>query len=152
MYTIACRAHFHHLLGLGQVGHSPRGTSGSDGTLDWGPMWFGSQSTCHPQCIPDNPTPPDTPTPLTPLMPPNGPNTPMSPKMCPYAIYIPSGPEYLQSLPAPNTLLTPPNGPNIPKEPPNAPLFHLYLFWLLRTTLLARPQYIPDTNYTPDAP
>ena len=36
------------LPGLGEVGHSPRGTSGSAGTLDWGPMWLGSQSTCHP--------------------------------------------------------------------------------------------------------
>ena len=37
MYIIACRAHFCHLLGLGQVGHSPRETSGSDGTLNRGP-------------------------------------------------------------------------------------------------------------------
>ena len=37
MYIIACRAHFCHLLGLGQVGHSARETSGSDGTLDRGP-------------------------------------------------------------------------------------------------------------------
>ena len=29
MYKIACRAHFCHLPGLGEVGHSPRGTSGS---------------------------------------------------------------------------------------------------------------------------
>ena len=66
MYIIACRAHFYHLLGLGQVGHSPRGTSGSAGTLDWGPIRSGSQSTCHPN------------TPLTPSIPPdalNGPNT-----------------------------------------------------------------------------
>ena len=38
------------LPGLGEVVNSPRGTSGSAGTLDWGPMWLGSQSTCHPQC------------------------------------------------------------------------------------------------------
>ena len=37
MYIIACRAHFCHLLGLGQVGHSPRKTSGNDGTLNRGP-------------------------------------------------------------------------------------------------------------------
>ena len=24
-----------------------RGTSGSAGTLDWGPMWSGSRSSCH---------------------------------------------------------------------------------------------------------
>ena len=37
MYIKACRAHFCHLHGLGQVGHSPRETSGSDGTLERGP-------------------------------------------------------------------------------------------------------------------
>ena len=37
MYIITCRPHFCHLLGLGQVGHSPRETSGSDGTLNRGP-------------------------------------------------------------------------------------------------------------------
>ena len=35
------------LSGHGEVGHSLRGTSGSAGTLDWSPMWLGSQSTCH---------------------------------------------------------------------------------------------------------
>ena len=44
---MGCRGHLCHLLGLGQVGHSPRGTSGSAGTLDWGPMWFGSLSSGH---------------------------------------------------------------------------------------------------------
>ena len=98
MYIIACRAHFCHLLGLGEVGHSPRGTSGSVETLDWGPMWSGSQSTCHPQFplhpywLPDAPTPlmapnaPDTPTPQCPLMPlhicwPLNPYTPYQPPM-----------------------------------------------------------------------
>ena len=47
MYITGCRAHLCHLPGLGQVGHFPRGASGSAGTLDWGPMWSGSQSTCH---------------------------------------------------------------------------------------------------------
>ena len=80
MYIIGCRAHFCHLLGLGQVGHSPRGTSGSAGTLDWDPMWLGSQSTCHPKYTPDTPMPPDAP---------NGPNTPtprspQCPLMCLY--------------------------------------------------------------------
>ena len=36
-----------HLPGLGQVGHSPRETGGSARTLDWGPMWSGSLSSCH---------------------------------------------------------------------------------------------------------
>ena len=43
------------LPGLGEVGHSPRGTSGSAGTLDWGPMWLDSQSTCHPKYTPRRP-------------------------------------------------------------------------------------------------
>ena len=38
-----------HFPGLGQVGHSPRGTSGSAGILDWGPMWLGPQC-CHQWC------------------------------------------------------------------------------------------------------
>ena len=40
------RAPLCHLPGLGKVGHSPRGTSGSTGTLDWGPIWLGSLSSC----------------------------------------------------------------------------------------------------------
>ena len=79
MYIIACRAHVCHLLGLGQAGHSPRETSGSAGTLDWGPMWLGSQSTCHPNA---SLTPPYTPTP------PDGSNPPRRP----YTAYTPSGP------------------------------------------------------------
>ena len=101
MYIIACRAHFCHLLGLGQVGHSPRGTSGSAGTLDWGPMWLGSQSTCHPN------------TPLTPLDAPdtqNGPYTPRS-SHCPWCPYSPSGPWIPRVPPSPqytpDTLYTP---------------------------------------------
>ena len=38
------------LPGLGEVGHSLRGTSGSAGTLDWGPIWLSSQFTYHPLC------------------------------------------------------------------------------------------------------
>ena len=49
MYITGCRAHFYYLPGLGQVGHTQKETSGSAGTLDWGPMWSGSKSTCHPQ-------------------------------------------------------------------------------------------------------
>ena len=43
---MGCRAHLCHLPGLDQVGHSPRGTSGSAGTLDWGPMWSDSLFSC----------------------------------------------------------------------------------------------------------
>ena len=32
---MGCRAHLCQLPGLGQLGHSPRGTSGIAGTLDW---------------------------------------------------------------------------------------------------------------------
>ena len=82
MYIIACRAHFCHLLGLGPVDHSPRRTSGSAGTLDWDPMWLGSQSTCHPSTPltpPDAPQWPQHPTPKEPPMPPYASNTPTSP-------------------------------------------------------------------------
>ena len=89
MYITGCRVHFCHLPGVGQVGHSPRGTSGSAGTLDWGPMWLGSQSTCHPNA-PWHPLPaPCHPTPLLapwcplypcwPLMPPDTPNPLLDP-------------------------------------------------------------------------
>ena len=61
--------------------------------------------------------------------------------MPPYATYTLLDPEYLHSLPSPNTPLTPPTplmpqcplmAPNIPTplEVPNAPLCHLYPFWL----------------------
>ena len=49
------------LPGLGDVGHSPRGTSGSAGTLDWGLKCLDSQSTCHPSMPPDTPTSPACP-------------------------------------------------------------------------------------------
>ena len=42
MYITGCRAHLCHLPGLGQEGHSIRGTSGSAGVLDCSPMWSGS--------------------------------------------------------------------------------------------------------------
>ena len=136
MYIKACRAHFCHLLGLGKVGHSPRetsvgvmgasrgplpglgeighspwGTSGSAGTLDWGPMWLGSQSTCHLQCTPTLLMAPMPPTPLTPL------GAPM-PLMPPIPLLAP---EYLHSLPAPNVSLTPPTSPDSPQCPPDTP-------------------------------
>ena len=99
------------LPGLGEVGHSPRATSGSAGTLNWGPMWLGSQSTCHPNA------------PLHPLMAPNSPTPqgdPQCPIMLPILLLVP---EYLYSLPAPqytpDTPLTPtaPTPPTTPKRP-----------------------------------
>ena len=152
MYIIACKAHFCHLLELGQVGHSPRGTSGSAGTLDWGPMWLDSQSTCqpnaplHPQWTPNTPTPsdspnlPDSPTPLgtpwchlypcwslstyTPCQPPNGPLTPLHP-------------------------LTAPNSPDTPWDPLGAPLCCLYPCWPLGTYT---PCQSPNAPLTPPTP
>ena len=47
MFIKGCRAHLCHLPGLDQVGHPPRGTSGSAGTLNWGPMWLGPQFSLH---------------------------------------------------------------------------------------------------------
>ena len=123
MYIIACRAHFCHLLGLGQVGHSPRGTSGSAGTLDWGPMWLGSQSSCHPNA------------PLHLLA---APYTPRRPPMFPHATLTPSG-LWVPTLPAsPNTPLTSlhPLMAPMPLNPPGDPNVHschLYPFWSLST-------------------
>ena len=126
MYIIACRAHFCHLLGLGQVGHSPRGTSGTAGTLDWGPMWSGSQSACHSQCS------------LTP---------PRSLQMPPYATYTISGLSTYTSCQPPMhpDTPTPPDTPLMaqcsltPLHPlgvPNAHLCCLYSIW-------------PQSTYTP---
>ena len=67
MYIIAYRDHLCHLPGLGQVGHFPRETR----WVDWGPKWSGSQSTCHPQCLPD--------TSYTPCQPPEAPHAPYTP-------------------------------------------------------------------------
>ena len=44
---MGCRAHLYQFPVLGQVGHSPRGTSRSAGSLDWGPVWLGSLSSSH---------------------------------------------------------------------------------------------------------
>ena len=119
MYIRAYRAHFCHLLGLGQVGHSLRETSGSAGSLDWGPMWLGSQSTCHP---------------LMPLLPPDTPYTPDSPNI-PYTPTSGStgtldwGPMWsgFQSICHLPILATPPDTPTPPDSPnashgPNIPL------------------------------
>ena len=102
MYVIGYRAHFCHLPGLGQVGHSPRDTSGSDGTLDWGPMWLGSQSTFHSQCPPDTSyTPAGT---WCPYIPCQLPNAPMKPPQSCWPLMLPDIP-------------LPPAGPLIPYIP-----------------------------------
>ena len=67
------------LPGLGEVGHSSRGTSMSAGTLDWGLMWSGSQSTWYPY----KPPIPAGPWPLHSLPAPNAPLTPLTPLMAP---------------------------------------------------------------------
>ena len=130
MYIIDCRAHFCHLLGLGQVGHSPRETSGTAGSFDWCPMWMGSQSTCHP-------------------------NAPLIPLQAPYT---PVGPWSLHSLPdsnAPATLPTLPDGPNAPTPTPlGAPNatdvpYSPTVPWA--PTLPANPN-APWHPYTPDGP
>ena len=84
------------LPGLGEVGYSPRGTSGSAGTLDWGPMWSGSQSTCQPQC------------PLHPLEAPNAPLCHLYPSY-PWVGTLPAIPQY-----SPYTPLTAPQCSNTP--------------------------------------
>ena len=126
MYIIACRAHFFHLPGLGQVGHSPRGTSGSAGTLDWSPMWSGSHFTCHPQF-------PNTPTPLILLHPcwlPMPPDDPLSP-------YTPTRPLTPLLAPTPLHSFQSPDTPTL--LPPNVPWNH-YTPWY------------PWASYTPCKP
>ena len=120
MYILASRAHFCHLLGLSQVGHSPRGTSGSGGTLDWGLMWSGSQSTCHPN------------TPLTPLTSPKQPFTPCRSSqylLMPYTTSDPWVPRVPTSPPIqplhPLHLLKPPDIPNSSLHPLGGPQFPL---------------------------
>ena len=96
------------LASLGEVGHSPRGTRGSAGTLDWVPMWLGSQSTCHPQCIPDT----------LHLWLSQFPQHPYEPQCPPFATYTPSGP-WVPTLPA-NTQYTP-DAPLMAQTPLGSP-------------------------------
>ena len=175
MYIIACRAHFCHLPGLGQVGHSPGETSGSAGTLDWGPMWSGSQSTCTPNA-PNTPTPPtlpNAPTPLMPLTPTDAPTslTPCWP-LSPYTPATPIPPDTptpliphdvpwhpLLVLWTPTPLLAP-NGPLTPLHPPACPwltpseLVHTLDLLSGRVTIFCYiyPSMPPDTPYTPVDP
>ena len=124
--------------------YTPAG--GSAWILDWGPMWPGSQSICHPKAslhLLPVPTPhdaPATPEPYTcnPLMPPDpytlpltmppwhstpcqSPNTP-TPPTSPWCPYTPAG---LMPFDTPNSLLaseppTPPDAPT-PLVAPTAP-------------------------------
>ena len=182
MYIIACRTHFCHLSGLGQVlpkgnqwewwgpgqgplpglgevGHSPRGTSGSDGTLDWA------------QCG-QAPSPPTTPMPPTPhanpkccLHPcqPQCPYTPVSPQ-CPTPLLAPMPLIHPNTLMAPEPLhsLSAPMHPWHPLQPcwPPMPLIPLHPasgsagtldwgpMWLGYQSICHLPMP-PDTHYTP---
>ena len=175
MYIIPCRAHFSHLLGLGQVGHFPRGTSGSAGTLDWGPMWLASQSNCHPQYFPDTPLTashhPYTPRSPMPLMPPIlllapeylvPASSPYNPDT-PYTLTSPESPWY--PIMASNTLhpLAAPNTPDAPifllaseyLESLPAPNTSLHPWWpLMASTPPRNPQMspIPFWPWVPTVP
>ena len=124
------------LPSLAEVSHSPRGTSGSAGTLDWGPMWLHFQSTCNPNA------------PLTPLhslTPPTACYTLGDPQ-CPLMLPIPLlAPEYLHSLPAPILPLHPLMAPiaTTPLGYPNAPFCYLYPFWPLSTYTPWQPPIHP---------
>ena len=89
MYIIAHRAYFCHLLGLGQVRDSPRGSSGSAGT------WTGAQCGQAPSPL------------ATPIHPQNGPSTPLGAPNTPNAPIPLLAPEYLECLLAPYTPDTP---------------------------------------------
>ena len=113
MYTIACRAHFCHLLGIGQVGHSPVEPMGVLGPCTgaqcgWAPS---------PLSTPIHPWHP-----LHPLMSPKWLLHPLGAPMPPDAPILLLAPEYWESLPAPYTSDTPTplNIPilRIPDEPP----------------------------------
>ena len=167
MYIIACRAHFCHLPGLGQVGHSPRGTSGSTGTLDWGPMWSGSQFTCHPNAptsllAPNDPWWPSEPLhPYQPLTPPTSHASPWHWPQAPYTTATPMPPNpytpwYPCALYTPCKLLTSPT----PLPSPDAPIplhpcpfndsWHPYSpCWPQCPLSLLHPYQCPDIPYIP---
>ena len=130
---------FCHLLGLGQVGHSPRRTSGSTGTLDWGPIWLGSQLPCHHNTPLTPPTPTDAPkmAPTTPK--------PLGAPNAPDALYTPSGPWVPRvSCPCqppihswhplhPDAPSDTPKWPPTPPRAPQCPWCPLYPFLYLNT-------------------
>ena len=163
MYIIACRAHFYHLLGLGQVVHSPRGMSGSAGTLHWGQYgWAPSllatpntpQAHLHPLGVHNTPSCPYIPSDpwelkslLAPIHPwhPQCPQTAPTPprrSSAPDAPYTPSGswvPRVTAGPPIhpwhPLHALMPPDTPNSPLHSLGAPmpLILLIPFWSLST-------------------
>ena len=129
------------LLCLGEVGHSPRGTSGSAGTLDWAKCGWAPS----PPATPNAPLTP--PTPLDTLMPPMAPWHPRSTQcpLChlypfwPLSTYTPCQPPIQPDTSCtPDTPLMPPDTPTPPRSP-NAPLCHLYPIW-------------PQSTYTPCQP
>ena len=126
------------LPGLCELGHSTRGTSGSAGTLDWGPMWSGSQSTCHPNA-PDTPYTPAKPmTYPTPYWPP----TPQCPT--PLTVWVLGPWTGAQCSQAPSPATT---------QCPLTPLHSLLAPWCPYTP--ATPQCPPDaltSPLTPDNP
>ena len=124
MYIIACRAHFCHLLGLGEVGHSqgkPMGVMGPwTGALAW-PWWGrslprGTSGSAGAQCG-------QAPSPLA---------TPMHP----WHPYTPDSP-------------MPQNGSPTPLWAPNSPFCHLYPFWPLSTYTPSQPLIHPLHPQTP---
>ena len=133
--------------GLGEVGHSPRGTSRSAETLDWGPMWSGSQFIFHPNA----PTPP-----TGTLMPPWCPYIPTSPLyflMPPIPTDAPTSPwttQPLHSLPVPSTPLTPLLAPTLPDAPdtPPSPYTPMPLHLCLPLSPYA-PYQAPNASLTP---
>ena len=101
------------LPGPGEVGHSPRGTSGSAGTLDWGPIWSGSQSTCQPNISLH---------PLTPLHPWRASNSPLY-HLYPSGLWVntfPASPHYTPDTPTPWCPLLPLMA-STPPIPPRRP-------------------------------
>ena len=179
MYIIACKAHFWHLLGLGQVGHyqgKPVGVVGpSTGALArpwWGrSMPKGNQWECwDPGLGPDVVR---LPVHLPPQMHPCTPNAPwhshapqcllMTPIPClPLSTYTPCQAPNAPLMPptplmAPNALWHPPIPPDTPTLPrsPQCPLMPPIPCCSWAPTLPASPQCTPDTltpQWTPDTP
>ena len=114
MYITGCRAHFCHLAGLGQVSHSPRRTSGGAGSLDWGPVWLGSQSTCHLWCPRASYSPL---MPTTSLLAPMPPDATLHPLLSPMHPNVPYTPCWPQMPPEPLHPLPPPDAPQCPYTP-----------------------------------
>ena len=132
------------LPGLGEVGHSPRGTSGSAGTLDWGPMWLGSQSTCHLQCTPTPQCP------LTPLFSPDATYTPLA-----WVPTLPANPQCTPDTPYTPDVPQSPNGP-MPLQHPytlRSPLMpHIPLLAWVPKLQSSNAPWHPYTPWWPQSP